>query len=378
MPDDVPIASVLVDGIDMAATVESIDVEDHDRAIDRAIVVFDDTADRVAKIVREQTKIHITMGWTSENALIFEGVVTAMKIEAQGAKQQRVTMTALDLSYLMKIGTPKKRYFDSGKLSDALKALVSTYSAAGLAAGDIVVDGDPTYSSVQPLPKPATQSDWDFIQKLSDQYKSRAFVEVNNNTSKFYFVSEKSLLKGDPMGTLHYCPGGGGEKLVEFSYQRIGSSAAPASTATVTDPKTGDPVTQTATPPPLEAPLTVQPNASPQLAQAADVLSKSADKPEDSRPTPITNPLPSDPDKAARQIQPDPTRIVGFLGTGVAVGTIKLRAKGKVTIKGIPPWAEGDWYVHKVNHIYTRIVVTNNKMKSQDRSTYQTKFSATR
>src|SRR5271154_5897866 len=124
MPDDVPIASVLVDGIDMAATVESIDVEDHDRAIDRAIVVFDDTADRIAKIVREQTKIHITLGWTSENALIFEGVVTAIKIDAQGAKQQRVTMTALDLSYLMKIGTPKKRYFDSGKLSDALKALV--------------------------------------------------------------------------------------------------------------------------------------------------------------------------------------------------------------------------------------------------------------
>ena len=380
MADDVPIASVKIDGIDMASSVESIDVEDHDRAIDCARVVFDDTANRAAQIVREQSKVQITLGWTSENAFIFEGIVMGTKIEAQGANQQRVTVTAYDLSYLLKQGTPKKRYFDSGKLSDAIKALVASYSSAGLNAGDVVIDSEPTFSSIQPLAKPDGQTDWDFIQKLSDQYKCRAFVEVNNKQSKFYFVSEKSLLKGDPMGTLHYCPGGGGEKLVEFNYHRIGSGAAPASTATVTDPKTSNPVTQTAPPPSPEAPLTIAPNPNPdsQLTQAADVLSKSSDKPEASRPTPIVNGLPSDPDKAALKIQPDPTRIVGFIGDGVAIGTVKLRAKGKVTIKGIAPWAEGDWYVHKVNHIFTRIVVTNSKMKRQDRSTYQTKFSATR
>ena len=70
--------------------------------------------------------------------------------------------------------------------------------------------------------------------------------------------------------------------------------------------------------------------------------------------------------------------MLGFYGAGVARGTIMLRAKGKVTIKGISPWAEGNWYVHKVNHIYTRIAVTDKALKKQDRSTYQTKFSATR
>jgi hypothetical protein len=380
MADDVPFASVTIDGVDMAANVESIDVEDHERATDRARVVLDDTKNQAAQIVREQSVMQVTLGWTSEKAFIFEGVVVDSKVEAQGAKQQRVTVTAYDLSHLMTQGTPKKRYFDSGQLSDALKALVASYSSSKLYAGNIVIPNDPTFSSASPLAKPEGMCDLDFIQKLADQYRCRAFVEVNNNQSKFYFVSETSLLKGDPMGVLHYCPGGGGEKLTEFNYRRIGSGAAQTGTATVTDPATGNPVTQTAPAPAPEGPLTISPGGSkdPQLTQAADVLSKSSDTPDTSRPTPIVNQLPSDPDKANRRIQPDPTRIVGFTGDGTAVGTIKLRAKGKVTIKGIAPWAEGDWYVHKVNHLYTRIVVTNSKLHRQDRSTYQTKFNATR
>ena len=380
MADDMPYASVTIDGIDMANSLESVDVEDHERATDRVRVVFDDTNNRAAQIIREQSRVKVTLGWTSENAFIFEGVVVDSKVEAQGGKQQRVTVTAYDLSHLMTQGTPKKRYFDSGKLSDALKALVASYSSSGLAAGDIVIPSDPTYTSNAPLSKPDGQCDLDFIQKLADQYNCRAFVEVNNNQSKFYFVSAASLLTGSPMGVLHYCPGGGGEKLTEFNYRRIGSGASQSGTATVTDPSTGNAVTQTATPPDPEGPLTISPHGSkdPQLSQAADLLAKSSDTPDTSRPTPIVDPMPSDPDKANRRIQPDPTRIVGFSGDGTAVGTIKLRAKGKVTIKGIAPWAEGDWYVHKVNHLYTKIVVTNSKLHRQDRSTYQTKFTATR
>ena len=51
-------------------------------------------------------------------------------------------------------------------------------------------------------------------------------------------------------------------------------------------------------------------------------------------------------------------------GDGLAVGTIKLRAKGKVEIAGVANWAEGDWYVRQVTHIIadqnylTRFVVT--------------------
>jgi hypothetical protein len=86
----------------------------------------------------------------------------------------------------------------------------------------------------------------------------------------------------------------------------------------------------------------------------------------------------SDPDKIATTVKADPTRILGYSGHGTAIGTVKLRAKGKVTIKGIAPWAEGDWYVHQVNHIFTRINVIDAKKKKRDRSTFQSKLYVTR
>lgn len=388
MSDDTPFAAVKFvkesdgKGFDLAPTVESAEVEDHDRAIDRARVVFDDAEAKIAPILREQVRVQISMGWTSEKAMIFEGIVMSHKTEALGGGQQRVTMTAYDLSYLMKQGQPKILTFSSGTLSEALKAIVGNYAKDGITLGkdngksNVVINPDPAFTTLVPLTKMQSQTDWDFIQKLARDYQSRAFVEVNNEQSQFYFVSETSLLKGDPMGTLHYCPGGGGAKLIEFKYERVGSGATPASTVTVIDPKTGDPVTQKADPPPPEPPLQVEPDADAETAQAAQITA--ASKPEDSRPKPVIAGEPSDPEKAARRTKQDPTRLLGFSGRGTAVGTVKLRAKGKVTIEGIAPWAEGDWYVHKVNHIFTRIIVKDKNLKNQDRSTYQTKFSATR
>ena len=189
MSDDTPFASVKILGIDMQATVESIDVEDHDRAIDRARVVFD-SADDVSKIAREQQKVEISLGWTNENALIFAGVVMGVKNEALGNGQQRVTVTAYDLSYRMKQGEPKKRSFNSGTLSDAIKELVAEYATAGIQLGDIVPDPNPVLNKLQPLTKPNSQTDWDFIQEKAIQYHCRAFVEVNNEAVVFVFVDK--------------------------------------------------------------------------------------------------------------------------------------------------------------------------------------------
>jgi hypothetical protein len=80
----------------------------------------------------------------------------------------------------------------------------------------------------------------------------------------------------------------------------------------------------------------------------------------------------SEPD-AATEVTPDPTRRLGYLGHGVATGMTKLRAKSMVSITGIAPWATGDWYVTKVNHVYTRERVNN-----RTRSSYFSKFTATR
>jgi hypothetical protein len=388
MADDVPVVKVTIEKIDFSANVESVNVEDPDRAIYRARVVFDDPDAKISQIAREQAVLQVSMGWNSENTLLFEGVVKGATPDAAGSARQRVTVTAYDFSYKMKQGVktpegqrkPRTFYLDSGTWKDAILKIAGQYKDDGIFVDpkNIVLTPNPVLSKLKPAVKTEGQSDWDFIQKKAVDFNARAFVEVNGGKSQFYFVSEASLLKGDPMGVLHFCVGGGGRELTEFTYERSGSGASPSSTATVIDPQTGNPITKAADPPAPEPPLAVDPQADADLAKAADLLSKAAGKPEESRPAPVLVGGVSDPQKYATEVKADPTRIIGFSGRGTAIGTVKLRAKGKVTINGIAPWAEGDWYVHQVNHIFTRINVIDAKKQKRDRSTYQTKFFVTR
>jgi hypothetical protein len=317
----------------------------------------------------------ISLGWTQQNALIFEGIVKGVKVDAMGTGQSRVTLTAYDLSYKMMQNKTKDRAFTSGKLSDALQEIVGDYF--DIIVGKITIDPDPLFTPDSPWRKVSGKSDWDFIQEKAVDCNARAFVEVNDQLSQFYFVSEQSLLRGDPMGVLHYCPGGVGP-LLEFSYQRVASGASPTASATVVDPDTGNPVTQEAEPPPPDRPIEVAAGATDQVLQAATVMASAPGQPKDARPKIVVPGLPPDVARAQQTVRQDPTRILGFSGNGTARGTIMLRAKGKVTISGLPPWAEGDWYVHKVNHVYTRIAVDDRQAKATDRSTYRAKFSVTR
>jgi hypothetical protein len=58
------------------------------------------------------------------------------------------------------------------------------------------------------------------------------------------------------------------------------------------------------------------------------------------------------------------------------VGNVKIRAKGKMTIQGLAPWANSDWYVRRVNHQVTTGAGADKKGESA--GTYRTRFTVTR
>jgi hypothetical protein len=375
MAASVAMATVKFETVQVQSEVESVEVEDHDRMIDRARIVFDAAGD-VAAIVREQSKVLITLGWTDENAVLFEGLIASVKPEARGAGKPRVTVIAYDLSYKMKQNRTKDRSFISGKLSDALNAIAADY-APDIAVGSILPNPDPVFTPASPWSKITGASDWDFVQEAALKWKARVFVEYNNNQSQFYFVAEQSLLSGTTLGTLHYCPGGVGP-LLTFDYQRIGAGAAPLSAVTVIDPATGQPAPQPAPDPPDDPPLQVGPNASSAATQAAGIFAQAAGQPADSRPRDSLAGQPSDVTRAQQNIVQDPTRALGFSGKGLCRGTIMLRAKGTVAISGLPPWVTATWYVKQVNHVYTRLAGVDKAGKPANRSTFETKFQVTR
>jgi hypothetical protein len=111
-------------------------------------------------------------------------------------------------------------------------------------------------------------------------------------------------------------------------------------------------------------------------SDVVDVVSKSAGKAEDARAKEFVAGLPSDPTLGDSMIQQDPTRALGFIGHGTAVGNVKLRAKGKITIDGIASWAAGDWYLRRVNHQIVQGVRADQQGKA--RGSYITRFMVTR
>lgn len=382
MADEVAVASVIIEGIQTFGTVERVDVEDDDRLIDKATVVFDDVDGTAATIAIEQKMVSIELGWSGEKALVFQGLIWKSKVETKGGGKQRVTIEALDLSYKLNQGAGVAKTYEPLKLSAILKSILKPYK---IEVGDIHLVEDPVFTKEKPLIK-GPKTDWMFIQELAERYNARAFVEVNDKVSQFYFVSETYLLTGEPQGMIHHCPGR--SALIDFKYERIGSGASPVSSGAVEDPMTGAPVPVTGAPPPPEKPLTVDANAKSKLdekrpgagdvlGQAVDAVSKSAGKVEDARAKENLVGQPSDGERLNALIKQDPTRIRGLRGTGTVVGTVKMRAKGKITIQGLAPWAEGDWYVRRVNHVFTRVTELDKDKKPQDRSTYRTRFAVT-
>jgi len=384
VPIDQPYASVQVEGVETVGNVSLVEVEDNDRLIDKATVVFDDVAGVAAATMLEQRKVVIELGWGREKARIFEGLIWRVKSEARGdlpVGLQRVTLIALDLSFKMNQGVGKPRVHPAGKLSDIVSAIVAPYA---IPVGQIKLDPDPQFTDDAPLVQ-GPRTDWAFLQELAIRYSARTFVEVNDDQSKFYFVSEKALLDGDGVGGITFVPGSG--PLIEFRYERIATAAAPIRSAVVIDPATGDPVVKTGTPPAPEPPLSVDPDEKSELdklgggegtvySNAVDVMSKAAGKVEDARAQETIAGAPSDPNLADQLIQQDPTRQYGLLGRGIAVGSVNLRAKTKITIKGVAPWAEGDWYVRRVHHRVTS--GSGLDEYRQPLGTYRTRFVVTR
>jgi hypothetical protein len=384
---DPPHLEVKINDARVEMTVEYVDIEDHDRLIDRAKIVIDDPKKQYRESPTPNAIVSIVLGWPDEKAFLFEGVLQKPNVEDRGNEGQKVTLTAFDRSYLVKKRPKTEAPEHKGKLSEVVKLVMERSVAPehGIVVDikNITPSPDPKVDFVQP----GHVDDWGLIQRLAIENGCRAFVEVESEKSTFFFKPEAELLKQDPMGVLHFC--NGFNQVLDFNYKRVASAAMRTGASAIDDPKTGETVSAFSAPDQPTAEPKVDPDvraniaktsgegAAKSLDSAVESSSKQALKPEQQISNEFITGLPSDPALMERLLKRDPTRLIGLFGEGTAVGTVKMRAKGRVTITGIASWAAGDWYVTRVNHIYTRAVQSKDG-KSEDRSTYRTKFAVTR
>ncbi|MEW1648244.1 hypothetical protein [Streptomyces sp. NPDC091219] len=363
---------------DVTVPVRSVAVEDHDRLTDEAKVVFDDPTGVLAHASFEGLVIRLTLGRRMQHAALFEGVVVSTQVLA-GPEGQRVELTARDYSHRLAQTPFDPQTWNTGEPLSALLTKLVTASGTGITVGTIAPVDD-TAPDARNAGRYVATSVWEFILDQARSQGCLAFVELTDKLkSEFSFRSVESIAQTEPVGTLRYCRVG--SDLVTFAYERIGSGALPARSASTVDPDTGHLVDQPApvTPPrpPLAAP---QPARDPTLTDPMRAAITALTGKAAAAQAQLTAPAERVVGKAAgtardarNRVVTDPTRIVGMTGRGKAVGNVLLRAKAMLRITGLAPWAEGAWYLTKVNHVYTRDLVGD-----RQESSYFTHITATR
>jgi phage protein D len=348
-----PFLAVKFDGQALDPLVRAVSVEDNDRLVDEANVTFDDPDGKGADLFSPDKTLTVELGWDEEHAVLFEGVVVDRHPVAGADGKRSLTVVARDLSHRMS-QKPVTGEFKPGTLETIVTQVAQRNNWTGDLA-KIVCDPNPQLTEHNDL-KQVAETDYHYLQRLAERYGARAFVEYNDGKSRFYFVSNRSLLEAKALGRLEYCRGL--NKLIEFKYQSVAARSAKQYVATAVDPVSGEVKTaqgDAATAPPTTTPATPAPAA------------------------PVQAPgQPSDPDRAARVVVTDPTRVLGLRGEGRAVGTVALRAKGKVEIVGLAQWAVGDGYVSKAVHTWSDTRTADDVKAKRRRSSYETKFTATR
>jgi hypothetical protein len=382
MPAEPPFLEVKWQGDrNITTSVQSVEIEDNDQLADKATIVLSDPERVGISVMESGQSITIELGWTSEHAILFDGVVAPVRGNESARSSRQLTVVAYDKSYLMNVRTPQSAIDHTGKLSDILRNIVSAYPQLSIddAAEQIKPLPDTEFPEEGPPLRQTNRTDLQFIQDIAAHYGARAFVEYNEGKSKFYFISESNLLQGDPLGQLRCC--GGINQIIEFKYERVSSGAPPRQGATTHDPTTGETVTSERPPATPQTPA-IDSQLSSDLqstSRGSDAVLTSGTQAAATGPTSDTLVrestvvgLPSNPalPQSASERR-DRTRVLGLRGEGLMVGSIKMRAKGKIGIQGIAAWAAGDWYVRLVKHLYRGGPRPEN-------ASYQTRFIVTR
>jgi len=358
MPDGAP-TSIYVgvetgsQSISLGEAVTRLEREAHDRLIDEARITLDDSFDLAGANLANGFAVTIWLGWGDTRVKMFTGTIAQLGGEVgSDADAGSTTVVVRDPSRVMHETNSNV----SAEADETLQQLVERVAAihsGTFAIGEVECNPNPTFERAN-LPRQLDRTDFQFLQQLARTWGHRCFVEINDDEPKFYFKSIQTLWAADPMGELQLCRGYG--TLMSFKYERIAARAVRQLVSAALDPVTGDVVVAdsgpvVSTPPPMGSVSSSVREQEPALASAQERLAGAV------ATVPPTPPPPgaarggsSDVARARNYVIVDPTQASGLRAEARSLGHVDLRAKGRVKLSGMAPWAEGDWWVKRVTH----------------------------
>jgi len=361
--------------LEIRDAIRELIVDDHDRLVDEVRVTVDDAFGLASYGIVSGDKVVVKLGFDEDFTKVFEGEVQKVTGAMGGdAESSPTVIVAHDPSVVL----CKKEDTVEAQENDTLSVFVSRIAReAGLTAQKVSCDPDPTFTAPN-LPRSLGQNHFQFLQSLALKWGCRCFVEVIDDRPQFCFISVEQLLRAEPMGSMQLCHSWG--DIREFKYERVAALAARRLVSASVDPVSGETVVadsgpvapQTAAIAGVTASLA---SAEPGIAARADALAPSRTGTASPAESPVTaQPGTSDATAVEAEVVNDPTRVSGLLGEVRAAGHVAIRAKGRVVLTGISPWAEGDWWVRRVQHVYTQ----QKQQRDALASTYECELEVTR
>jgi phage protein D len=356
MPVRTPVYQVSVEGHDITPWVGSVTVTEDDRQADSCSVSIQDPRMVYADGLFEGCTLEVDMGYTEpgEHALLLRAVITKIEMSYPDNGVPALTLKGEDKSIGMGL-VEKNVVWRKTSIAEIVRAVAKPY---GFASVEVRLDRDPQLR--QPIHQDG-KTDLAFLQELAEQHQAKCFVELDDAGDEvLYFIPERqivSLRRPDEI-VLRYRLGPD-SNLISFS-PSFDSSYIDRLKASADVDRNGQAIKSREAPtPPVdvwqldEARLGAVNPRDRELVRA--LYARGADckrdfqalltarKPEVGRVARDRTAMETGNDtRAGRQN--------GMTASGSVAGSIWMRAKSNVTVRGVSRRFDGQWYVSSVTH----------------------------
>jgi hypothetical protein len=350
MSDGKPFCSVKIEGQETIDLAVRVHVEESDSRADSAHVTFADSHLVLCDVLHEGLSIEIDMGRADEHAVVLRGLITSVVSHFPQVGGPRVEVTAQDSLILLSLEHKTRRWSNA-----TVSSIVSEIAQANrLQPGTIVPGEDALFPEQRPAHQVA-ETDLAFLERLAADHDSKVWVDHSEAGDSLNFESNQRLLDAHAIEqSLEF-----NSTLFDFRAAFDSWAADPRERLVTTDPDSGDRVlidTRL-----LQADDALwEPDAT-RIARLGDggarvgalraaAAAKRA-RLTDSwrRPQPVAGrPARTESDK--RNAHGDRLRRRGQTGHGRAGGSIWLRPRKRVEIRGYGGRWSGVWNLARVRH----------------------------
>ena len=356
MPVRTPVYQVCVEGNDVTPWVNSVTVTEDDRQADSCSIAIQDPRMVYADGLFEGCSLEVDIGYAeaNEHALLLRAVITKIEMSYPDNGVPTLTLKGEDKSIAMGL-IEKNVVWRKTSVAEIVKAVAKPY---GFAKVEARLEQDPELK--QPVHQDG-KTDLAFLQELAEQHHAKCFVELDDaGREVLYFIPERQIvnLRRSDQLVLRYRMGPD-SNLISFS-PSFDTSYIDRLKASADIDKNGETIKTRDAPVPKvevwtldEARLGAVSPRDRELIR--DLYSKGADRKREFQAQ-LTAKRPAvgkvARDRTAMDSGNDTKagRQNGMTASGSVAGSIWMRAKSNVSVRGVGRRFDGQWYVSSVTH----------------------------